>query len=64
MKLIIAILVTICLANAVPLPKESIDLVQIPLKNDKVRQQIYFSKPTESVQFSNIEIVLILKWKF
>lgn len=45
MKLIIlAILVTICLANAVPLPKESIDLVQIPLKNDKVSALFFHCK--------------------
>lgn len=46
MKLILAVLATLfCIANANPLPKESIDLVQIPLKNDKVSINVENRKP-------------------
>lgn len=37
MKLTIAVLAAVmCLANSVPLPDESIDLVNIPLSDNKV----------------------------
>lgn len=64
MKLIIAILVTICLANAVPLPKESIDLVQIPLKNDKELDVLTLAEGDGTINERNKRTIGILRELF